>query len=205
MKKDIERKYGECEACLIHSRSKPNIPNSCCEVVPSSLELSAAGEKLAADFGEYGRNKLLIIKDRYSGLLRVYTLPDMTMQSAARGYLKWAHSYGIAKEIRTDGGPGFGSEFTESCRAIGTHHIKSSAYNPSSNGAAERGVGQIKGLLERIGRKNVLTQDELNKLVFKLNSNINLGGSALQRFFARDVATYQPALMRRKLDLAALN
>ena len=38
MKKDIERKYGECEACLIHSRSKPNIPNSCCEVVPSSLE-----------------------------------------------------------------------------------------------------------------------------------------------------------------------
>ena len=26
MKKDIERKYGECEACLIHSRSKPNIP-----------------------------------------------------------------------------------------------------------------------------------------------------------------------------------
>ena len=93
MKKDIERKYGEYEVCLIHSRSKPNIPNSRCEVVPSSLELACAGEKLAADFGEYGRNKLLIVKDRYSGLLRVYSLPDMTMQSAARGYEKWAHSY----------------------------------------------------------------------------------------------------------------
>merc|ERR1711891_72078 len=146
----------------------------------------------------------MIIKDRFLGLLRVYNLPDMTIKSASKGYLRWAHSYGIAQEIRTDGGPGFGSEFSESCRAIGTHHIKSSVYNPSSNGAAERGVGQIKGLLEKIGRKNILTQDELNKLVFKLNSNINLGGSPLQGFFSRDVGTYKPALMRKKLDHAAL-
>ena len=129
----------------------------------------------------------------------------MTMQSAARGYEKWAHSYGIAKEIITDGGPGFGSEFTERCRAIGTHHIKSSAYNPASNGAAERGVGQIKGLLEKIGRRSILSQDDLNKIVFKLNSNITSNqGSALQRFFGRDVGTYQPTLMRKKLDHAAL-
>ena len=107
----------------------------------------------------------------------------MTKQSAARGYLRWAHSYRIAQEIRTDGGPGFGSEFTESCRTIGTHHIKSSAYNPASNGAAERGVGQIKGLLEKIGRKNILSQDDLNKKVFKLNSNINLGGDQHYRDF----------------------
>merc|ERR1711867_138979 len=79
--------------------------------------------------------------------------------------------------------------------------IKSSAYNPASNGCAEKGVGQIKGLLEKIGRKNILSQDELNRLVFKLNSNVSLGGSALQRLFTRDVGTYQPTLM---LDHAAL-
>ena len=71
-------------------------------------------------------------------------------------------------------------------------------------GVPKKGVGQIKGLLEKIGRKNILSQDELNKLVFKLNSNVSLGGSALQRFFARDVGTYQPTLMRKKLDHAAL-
>ena len=66
----------------------------------------------------------------------------------------------------------------------------SSAYNPASNGAAERGVGQIIGLLEKIGRKNVLSQDDLNRLVFKLNSNITTGqGSALQRFFGRKIGT----------------
>ena len=56
---------------MVHSRSKPNIPNHRSKVVPSSLELAAAGEKLAADFGEYGRNKLMIIKDRFSRLLMV--------------------------------------------------------------------------------------------------------------------------------------
>ena len=51
MKRDIERKYSECEACLEHSRSKPNIPGKRCEVVPSNLELACAGEMLALDFG----------------------------------------------------------------------------------------------------------------------------------------------------------
>ena len=132
-------------------------------------------------------------------------MPDKTIKSAAKGIERWAHSYGICREVRTDGGPAFGQEFSEYCRGIGIRHILSSAYNPASNGSAERGVGQIKGLLERIGRKNVLSQDDLNRLVFKLNSNMTAGqGSALQRFFGRNVGTYQPEFMRRKLDHAAL-
>ena len=160
---------------------------------------------MAADFREYGRNKLLIIKDRYSGLIRVYTLPDMSMKSATRGYLKWAHSYGIAAEIRTDGGPGFGSEFSEGCKTIGTNHIKSSAYNPASNGAAERGVGQIKSLLEKLGKKSLLSQDYLNMIVFKINSHVTRNqGSALMRFFGREVVTYMPTLVKKRFDQAAL-
>ena len=54
-------------------------------VIPSSLELTVAGEKVGVDFGEYGPNKLLVIKDRFSGLVRVYTLKEMTMRSATRG------------------------------------------------------------------------------------------------------------------------
>ena len=54
----------------------------------------------------------------------------------------------------------------------GIRHCLSVAFNSQSNGCAERGVGQIKNLLEKIGRKGVLNQDELNKLVFKLNSHV---------------------------------
>ena len=49
-----------------------------------------------ADFAEYGPNKLLVIKDRYSGLVRVYAMKDLTMKSAITGYFQWAHSYGLA-------------------------------------------------------------------------------------------------------------
>ena len=52
---------------------------------------------------------------------------------------------------------------------MGIRHCVSAAYKSQSNGSAEKGVGQIKNLLEKIGRKGVLNQEELNTLVFKLN------------------------------------
>ena len=117
----------------------------------------------------------------------------------------WAHSYGLASEIRTDDGPGFRSEFTEAVNAVGTTHINSSAYNPTSNGCAERGVGQIKIILEKLGKKSVLSQDFLNFIVFKMNSHISrTTGSALQRFFGREVQTYIPSLVKKTFDQAAL-
>ena len=43
---------------------------------------------------------------------------------------------------------------------------------PASNGAAERGVGQIKNVLEKLGKKSLLSQDFLNMIVFKINSHV---------------------------------
>ena len=58
MNKQIERVYESCESCLVHARAKPHRNNARCEVIPSSLELTVAGEKVVADFAEYGPNKL---------------------------------------------------------------------------------------------------------------------------------------------------
>ena len=56
-----------------------------------------------------------------------------------------------------------------------------------------------------MGRKGVLNQDELNKMVFKLNSHVTSGqGSALERFFGRNVGTYQMELDKRRIDHAML-
>ena len=54
---------------------------------------------------------------------------------------------------------------------MGINHAVSAAYNAQSNGAAKRGVVSIKALLTKMGKKGQLNQDELNKLVFKLNSH----------------------------------
>ena len=108
MGKEIEKVYNECEGCKENSRSKPNIPGKRNEVTPSTLETGCAGELLSTDFGQYGRSNLLIIRDPYSGLLRVYLTADKTMKSAAKGVEKWMHTYGIPKEVRSDGGSCYG-------------------------------------------------------------------------------------------------
>ena len=203
MNKDIERLYEGCESCLTHARSKPHKNNARCEVLPASLELSVAGEKIVADFAQYGPNNLLVIKDRYSGLVRVYAMKDLTMKSAIKGYFQWAHSYGLASEVRTDDGPGFRSEFTAALNHVGTRHINSSAYSPTSNGCAERGVGQVKSVLEKLGKKSVLSQEFLNLVVYKINSHVaKETGSALQRFFGRSVQTYLPELVKKTFNQA---
>ena len=112
MTKDIERIYMECEGCKENSRSKPNVSGRRNEVTPSTMETGSAGELLCTDFGQYGRSNLLIIKDRYSGLLRVYITSDKTTKSAAAGVAKWAHTYGLPLEIRSDQGPCYGDQFT---------------------------------------------------------------------------------------------
>ena len=96
------------------------------------------------------------------------------MQAAISGVSKWMHTYGIPKEIRSDQGPCYGKEFSEWCSTTGIRHCISAAYNSQSSGCAERGVGQIKNLLEKMGRKGVLNQEELNKWVFKLNSHVTV-------------------------------
>ena len=127
------------------------------------------------------------------------------MKSAAKGIEKWMHVYGIPREVRSDGGPCYGKEFSEFCRSNGIRHCLSSAYNPQSNGSAEKGVGQIKHLLEKMGRKSVLSQDQLNMLVFKINSHVTAGqGSALERFFGRNMGTYQMELFKKKINHAQL-
>ena len=79
------------------------------------------------------------------------------------------------------------------------------AYNPQSKGAAERGVASIKSLLTKLGKKGQLSQDELDKIVFKLNSHQTAQeGSALERFDMRPVKTYLPELIKKKIDHQAI-
>ena len=84
---------------------------------------------------------------------------------------------------------------------MGINHCVSAAYNPQSNGAAERGVASIKALLTKMGKKGQLSQDELDKIVFKLNAHQTAKEeSALERFYMRPVKTYLPELIKKQID-----
>ena len=81
----------------------------------------------------------------------------------------------------------------------------SAAYNPQSYGAAKSGVASIKDLLTKMGKKGQLSQDELDKIVFKLNSHQTAKeGSALERFYMRPIKTYLPELIKKQINHQAL-
>ena len=94
---------------------------------------------------------------------------DKTAESAIRGVESWSHTYGLPLQIRSDQGPCFSGRFTEWNKSVGITHCVSSAYNLQSNGAAEQGMVSIKSLLTKLGRKGQLSQEELDKKVFKLD------------------------------------
>ena len=110
------------------------------------------------------------------------------MESAIKGVEKWSHTYGLPLQIRSDQGTCLAGRLTEWNRTVGINHCVSSAYNPPSNGTAERGVASIKAVLTKMGKKGQLTQEELDKIVFKLNGHQTAKeGSALERFYMRPI------------------
>ena len=94
---------------------------------------------------------------------------DKTVESAVSGVERWSHTYGLPLQVRSDQGPCFGPRFSEWSRSVGINHCVSAAYNPQSNGAAERVVASIKAVLTKMGRKGKLSQEEVDKMVFKIN------------------------------------
>merc|ERR1712105_507845 len=55
-----------------------------------------------------------------------------------------------------------------------------------------------------VGKKNILSQEFLNFICYKINSHISKDtGSALRRFFGRPVQTYIPALIKKSFNQAA--
>ena len=79
---------------------------------------------------------------------------------------------------------------------MGINHCISAAYNAQSNGAAEHGIASIKALLTKMGKKGQLSQDKLNKMVFKLNAHqTTKEGSALERFYMQPIKTCLPELI----------
>ena len=94
--------------------------------------------------------------------------------------------WSIPYTIRSDGSPCNTIRFTCTCE-MGINHKMSSRYNPSSNRASERGVQQIKRVLEKTGKKSKISEEELESLVFvfRMNSQKQKGGQDSAEKYAK--------------------
>ena len=196
--KDIEEKYKSCSDCKTESNSKMHKV----EVIPPDLCMLAPSEEISMDYATFGTRKLLIIKDRATGFLDVQETKDQTTQEAMKCVHRWAFTFGLPHSVRTDGGPAFRDGFISYLGGLGINHTPSSAYNPSSNGLAERGVRQIKDVLKKIKKPS---KEKLREIVFNVNNHKQKdAGSAAERFFRRGVQTILPNSIVREIDHRAL-
>ena len=161
------------EHCLTCNR---NAPSQSPIFTPNSPVATTPFEKIFADFFEFRGNHYLLIGDRFSGWVEIFSSASKTeaagssgLQTALRSVFR---TFGVPEELSSDGGPEFSSQSTrEFLRKWGVQHRMSSAYFPQSNGRAEVAVKKVKRLLgDNVEMNGSLDNDRLLRGLFQIRN-----------------------------------
>ncbi|KAL7668137.1 hypothetical protein ACOME3_008852 [Neoechinorhynchus agilis] len=120
----------------------------------------------------YGKMFLLLM-DATSKWPEIWNLGSRATTGSVIAKLKDCFArFGIPKQIVSENGPQFTSEqFEVFCKGQGIQHIKSSPYNPQTNGLVELMVGTFKRrTMDKIGDIN---QEELWAFLFNYRNSKN--------------------------------
>ena len=167
---DIESKRRSCSDCNRNAPSQAVLPTE--PATPPSTPF----EHIFADFFYFGGHHYLVAGDRLSGFAEVFHTPSGTSSAGAAGLLKclrkWFGTFGVPKELSSDGGPEFTASTTsEFLRKWGVVHRQSSAYHPKSNGRAEVAVKVVKRLLRsNTGPCGTVNTDKFLRAVLQLRN-----------------------------------
>ena len=170
MTNDILEKRNQCQECNRNAPSQAATPSQ--PVDPPSSPF----EHVFADFFDFGGRHYLVAGDRLSGFTEVFLTPSGTSSSGARGLIKclrkWFATFGVPKELSSDGGPEFSADITrEFFKSWGVSHRTSSAYHPQSNGRAEVSVKSAKRLLRaNVGPMGTLDTDKFLRAMLQLRN-----------------------------------
>ena len=105
-------------------------------------------ERVHLDFAEKDGKNFLVLTDAYSKWLDVIIMPNITSKCLIEVLRPIIAAHGFPELFVTDNGPSFtSSEFAEFCSRNGIEHKFTPPYHPSSNGAAERSVQNLKQAL----------------------------------------------------------
>ena len=168
MSEDIKNIRDACGHCCRNAPSQAATP----EIQPQTP--ATPFECIAADFFETHGHQFLVVADRLSGWVELFSSPSGSFKSTADGLI--AHlrnlfkTFGVPVELSSDGGPQFKSSVTEAFLARwGVQHRMSSAYFPQSNGRAEVAVKTAKRLLmNNIGPSGSLNSDRFLRAILQL-------------------------------------
>ena len=178
MSHDIKRVRAQCSDCNSNAPSQAQLPAE-----PVSVP-SLPFEQVFSDFFAFGGHHYLIVGDRLSGWSEVYSTPSGTSYAGSKGLIRCLRSFfttfGVPKEISSDGGPEFMAEATQYFfRRWDIRHRVSSAYLPRSNGRAEVAVKSAKRLLRsNVGPSGSLNNDNFLRAMLTLRNTPDTDCSA---------------------------
>ena len=131
-----------------------------------------------------------------SGFIQAYPIRSQCTAEVVEKIKAWCYNWGFCSRILTDGGPCYRSDFEKQMAELGITAIKSSCYNPESNGGAERSVKLLKDQLKKGGGQ--LTQLQIAELLFAVNSrDQGSQGSPISRFLGQGTKSLIPNSLNR--------
>ena len=190
-------KFHQCEACLLNSPSKPNLPYN--NGVPDNLTLLALNEVISLDYMDVLKTPILVVKDHYSGFVWAHVTKNKECKTAIKYLQQYLHTFDRPSLMISDVGPCFGPEFS---KFLDLHHIRhhlTLAHHSSSNGDAEAGVKSIKTVLLKVGK---VTEQLVAEACFNHNNMASPSGEGTpaERFFRRGIRSILPNYYKKNLN-----
>ena len=136
---DLKNRRNQCNRCNEIAPSQPDEPM----ILTQDPDLPY--EQVAVDFFTMNGSQLIVYTDRLSGWVEVAKVSSTAFPVVRKLMLKWFQTFGVPKEISSDGGPPFNShDYNEFLKQWGIKKRMSSAHYPQSNGRAEAAVKSMK-------------------------------------------------------------
>ena len=143
IRNDIEERVAKCQVC-----SKFRVQGA--EPLLPSPFPDGPWIKIGTDLLEWKGSSYLVVIDYYSRYIELAKLSSLTSSSIINHLKSIFARHGVPETVMSDNGPQYSAVvFKEFAKEYGFTHVTSSPKFPQSNGAAERAVKTVKGLLNK--------------------------------------------------------
>ena len=170
MDQDIEKMIRECKGC----QSAPKAPPIKTQLWPKTdipwihIHVNYAGPLM----GYY----YLVMVDSFSKWSDIYRCKNPTARNTIKALDKVFSCFGVPNTVISDKRTMFtGKEFSDYCYSLAIKHITTPAYNPRSNGQAERFVDLFKSALKKKNHRFETEEKGIQRflVVYRIMPNLN--------------------------------
>ena len=187
--KAIESLVKSCPICLSLKNDPPLSP-----LYPWKYP-ERPWDRVHIDFAEYKSEMFFVAVDSYSKWLEVTLMKSTTAEKTVEALKDMFSRYGLCREIVSDNGPQFISEYFQNfLQKNRIKHTLTAPYHAASNGAAEKAVQTLKNALKKHSLEaysGLNTKQKLNSflLSYRTTPHSTTGVTPSELFMKRQLRT----------------